>query len=445
MRQLSFAAAFFVAFVSGAFASGISTFRLANGLQAVVIEDHRAPVVVQMIWYKIGAGDERPGVSGIAHFLEHLMFKGTDKYASGEFSRVVEANGGSDNAFTSWDYTAYFQRVAADRLELMMKMEADRMRGLRLTPDDVKTERKVILEERSQRIDNNPGALFAEQRRAAQYLNSPYGIPVIGWRQEMEKLSRAEAIAFYHKYYAPNNAVLIVAGDVDPARVRAMAERQYGPIKPTPGLGVRARPQEPPQLAARHLTFSDPRVAQPYLIRTYLAPERNAGAQSKAAALSLLADLLGGNGITSVLGQKLQLGQKIALHVSASYNGTSLDPTTFGISVVPVKGVPLARVEAALDKALAEFLKTGVDPAQLARVKAQVKADQIYALDSVRGRAQRYGEALSTSLTVADVQAWPDVLQAVTAAQIMVAAREVLDPRRSVTGWLMKSAAGVSK
>ncbi|KPU85024.1 zinc protease, partial [Marinosulfonomonas sp. PRT-SC04] len=185
----------------------------------------RAPVVVQMLWYRAGAADENPGVSGIAHFLEHLLFKATDDLKSGELSDIVAANGGSDNAFTSWDYTAYYQRIAADRLDLVMKMEADRMRDLRLLVDDIATERDVILEERNMRTENNADALFGEQRRAAQYMNHPYGIPIIGWKHEMSELSLEDALAFYRRYYAPNNAILVVAGDMLPADVLALAKK----------------------------------------------------------------------------------------------------------------------------------------------------------------------------------------------------------------------------
>ena len=287
-------------------AAEVTDFRLDNGLDIVVIEDHRAPVVVHMVWYRTGAADEPPGKSGIAHFLEHLLFKGTDDLASGEFSATVSRNGGTDNAFTSWDFTGYIQRVAADRLELMMQMEADRMRDLQMTEEDVATELQVILEERSQRTDSEPGALFREQSSAALYLNHPYGIPIIGWRHEMEALSRDDAFAFYRRYYAPNNAILIVAGDVEPDAVRALAETHYGPLAPTADLPPRVRPQEPPQLSERRLSFEDARVGQPYVIRNYLAPERDPGDQTAAARLELLAAVLGGDSTTSVLGRKLQ-------------------------------------------------------------------------------------------------------------------------------------------
>ncbi|KKK63542.1 hypothetical protein LCGC14_2993230, partial [marine sediment metagenome] len=273
-----------------AMAAEISTFSLENGMDVVVLEDHRAPVVVQMVWYRVGAADEPAGVSGIAHYLEHLMFKGTDTVAPGEFSDVVAAQGGSDNAFTGQDYTAYFQRVAADRLDLMMKMEADRMRNLQLDGTDILTERQVILEERNQRTESDPGAMFSEQRDAAQYQNSPYGTPVIGWKHEVEQLELQDALDFYRTYYAPNNAILIVAGDVTPDEVRSLAETHYAPIPPTENLPERLRPQEPPQRAERRLVYEDARVAQPYVIRSYLAPERDPGEQDTAAALTLLAE-----------------------------------------------------------------------------------------------------------------------------------------------------------
>lgn len=414
----------------------VTDFVLDNGMQVVVIEDHRAPVVQHMVWYRAGSADETKGASGVAHFLEHLLFKATDKMASGELSATVAANGGQDNAFTSYDYTAYFQRVAADRLELMMQMESDRMRNIRLTPDNIRTERGVILEERSQRTDSNPQALFGEQIDAAQYLNHRYGIPIIGWRHEMETLSMEDVMGFYNLYYSPNNAILVVAGDVDPAQVRTLAEKYYGVIPANPDLPERLRPEEPPQTTERRLIFRDARVAQPYISRSYLVPERDAGAQKQAAALTILADLLGG-GTTSYLVDKLQFSEQIATYSGAWYNGVNLDDAMFRMVVVPAEGVSLEQAEAALDAALAQFVKDGVDPDHLARIKAQVKAEEVYERDNVAGLAQRYGTALTSGLTVKDVQEWPAVLDAVTADDIMEAAK-LLRPGSSVTGWLMR-------
>ncbi|NGM44101.1 insulinase family protein [Rhodobacter sp. SGA-6-6] len=419
-------------------AETVTTFTLENGLEVVVIEDHRAPVVVQMIWYRAGAADEPAGTSGIAHFLEHLMFKGTDKIPPNAFSAMIEAQGGDDNAFTSWDYTAYFQRIAADRLELVMEMEADRMRNLRMTEEDVATERQVILEERAQRTDSDPGALMNEQMRAAQFLNHRYGVPVIGWRHEMEGLSREDALAWYVKYYAPNNAILIIAGDATPEQVKDLAEKYYGPIAPSDGIAPRERPQEPPQLSERRITMADERVSDPYLYRTYLAPERDPGDQREAAALTILAELLGGDGQTSHLARALQFDSQTAVYTAAYYDGTAIDDTTFGLIVIPAPGVELQDAEAALDAALADFIAKGPDPAAFERIRTRIRAAEIYARDNIRGLAQAYGEELTVGLTVKDVQDWDEVLSAVTLEEVQAAAAKVLDRNKAVTAWLVR-------
>ncbi|SLN60874.1 Protease 3 precursor [Falsiruegeria litorea R37] len=415
----------------------VTTFTLDNGMDVVVIEDHRAPVVQHMAWYRAGSADEPIGSSGVAHYLEHLLFKATDKLESGEFSATVAANGGRDNAFTSYDYTAYFQRVAADRLELMMQMESDRMRNIRLTERDIVTERDVILEERNQRTDSNPRALFGEQLNASQYLNHRYGVPIIGWRHEMEELDMEDALSFYQTYYSPNNAILIVSGDVEPKEVKRLASEYYGVIPANPDLPERVRSQEPPQTAARRIVYEDARVAQPYVHRSYLAPERDPGEQEQAAALFMLAQLLGG-GTTSYLNEKLQFDTQTAVYVGAFYNGTSLDDTTFDLIVVPSEGVSLKEAEDAMDAAVVEFIAEGVDLDDLDRIKMQLRASQIYARDDVDRIANRYGQALTSGLTVEDVQAWPDILQAVTGEDVIAAAKSVIQPETSVTGWLMR-------
>lgn len=436
MRTVLTAVAIWLATILPAAAKDqVTTFTLDNGMDVVVIEDHRAPVVVHMVWYKAGSADETPGVSGVAHFLEHLMFKGTDTMAPGEFSATVARHGGRDNAFTSYDYTAYFQRVAADRLELMMRMESDRMVNLKLDEGDIATERDVIIEERNQRVENNPSSLFREQANAAQYLNHRYGVPVIGWQHEMRALDLHDALSFYRTYYAPNNAILVVAGDVKPQDVRALAEKHYGPLPANPDLPERARPQEPRQMAERHVLFEDPRVGQPYVTRSYLAPERDSGAQQEAAALTILAELLG-SGTTSILAEEMQFKQKLAVYTSASYDGMSLDDTTFDLMVAPGPGVTLERAEAAMDEVITGFLETGVDAEHLSRIKMQLRADQIYARDNVYRLANTYGRALTQGLTVQDVQDWPDILQAVTAEEVVAAARRVFDRNKAVTGWL---------
>jgi zinc protease len=418
--------------------TGVTTFELENGMQVVVVEDHRAPVVQHMVWYRAGSADETSGTSGVAHFLEHLLFKATDTLAEGELSATVAANGGRDNAFTSFDYTAYFQRVAADRLEIMMRMEADRMRNIRLTETNIETERKVIIEERNQRTENNPRALLSEQMRAVQYHNHRYGVPIIGWMHEMETLDMEDVLGFYETYYHPNNAILVVSGDVEPDEVRRLAARYYGVIPENTDLPKRQRSAEPPQTAERRVLLRDARVAQPYVSRSYLATERNSGDQHMAAALTLLADLLGG-GTTSYLTEKLQFETQKAVYTSAFYGGVSLDDATFSVVIVPTVDLSLEEAEDAMDATLAQFLVDGVDEDRLARIKYQLRASEIYGRDNVDGIANRYGRALASGLTVEDVQSWPEVLQAVTADEIMAAARKVLVRNASVTGWLMRN------
>lgn len=417
----------------------VSTFNLDNGMEVVLIEDHRAPVVVHMMWYRAGSADEKPGVSGVAHFLEHLLFKATDTMEAGEFSRTVAANGGSDNAFTSHDYTAYFQRVASDRLELMMKMEADRMVNLRLTEADILTERDVIIEERNQRTENDPGALFGEQANAALYMNHRYGVPIIGWRHEMETLELEDTLEYYEQFYAPNNTILIVAGDVTPEEVKELSERHYGPLAANPDLEPRARPQEPLHNAERRILFEDPRVAQPYVRRSYIAPERDSEDQKTAAALMLGANLLG-DGQTSFMSQKLQFEEKIAVFASAFYRGTSLDDASFTTVVVPVEGVSLKDAEAAMDRVIAEFMETPIDLDHLNRIKRAMRASEIYAKDNVQGLANRFGRALTSGLKVKDILAWPDVVEGITEDDIKTAMRDVFNKKSSVTGWLTSGA-----
>ena len=421
-------------------AADVTTYSLENGMDVVVVEDHRAPVVVHMVWYRVGSADEPAGTSGIAHFLEHLMFKATDELESGEFSETVARNGGSDNAFTSYDYTGYFQRIAADRLEMVMRMEASRMDGLALVPEDIATERDVVIEERNLRTENDAGALFNEQMRAALYLNHRYGVPIIGWKHEAHSLTLEDAEAFYKAHYGPNNAILVVAGDVEPEEVLSLAEQYYGVIPPNPAITVpRERTQEPPQLAERRLSYADPRIGNDYVVRSYLAPERDPGNQEKAAALTLLAELLGGSPTNSVFARKLQFEAQKAVYTGAWYNGQSLDDTSFGMAIVPVEGMSLDDAEAALDQAVAEFIEEGVDSEELARIKMQIRASQIYALDNVSALANRYGAALTSGLTVEDVDAWPGILDAVSEDDILAAAAEIFDRRKSVTGHVRQS------
>ncbi|WP_341896236.1 pitrilysin family protein [Ferrovibrio terrae] len=409
-------------------------FMLGNGMQVVLIEDHRAPVVHHMVWYRVGAADEAPGVSGVAHYLEHLMFKGTPSVPPGEFSKIVSREGGRDNAFTSSDYTGYFQTIARDRLELVMRMEAERMSQLNPRAADAKPELQVVMEERLSRTDNNPGALFGEQLDAAQYLSHPYGRPVIGWPAEIQRLTLDDAMTFYRTHYAPNNAILIVAGDVRPAELKALAEKYYGmiPMRPVP---PRFRPQEPNQLAARRLSMTDGRVTQPSMRRTYLAPSRSAGEKQHAVPLAVLAEIL--NAPTGRLHKALVRGDGPAVSAGAWYSSLSLDPGTFGFSASPKRGRKLEEVEAALDRVIADLLSDGIGDDEMRRARTGMQAETVFARDGLSGAARIFGVALTTGLTVEDVEAWPRLVDAVTRDQVLAAARYVFDLRRSVTGYLL--------
>ena len=435
----SFTTFFLLSFLSYSEArSQITSFFLNNGMEVVVIEDHRAPIVTHMVWYKAGAADEISGKSGVAHLLEHLLFKETKNVKTGEFSKKVESLGGSDNAFTSQDYTGYYQRVSSDYLELVMYYESDRMKNLVISEKDFKTELDVVIEERNQRTDTNPSALFNEQNMASLYLNHPYGIPIVGWRHELDNLTRKDVINFYNRYYAPNNAILIVAGDVEPNKVKLLAEKFYGKIEITNNLTDRVRPTAPPQLAQRRLIFEDERVSQSYLVRTYIAEERNNGKQINAAALTLLADLLGSDGIQSILGKELQLNSKKAIYTNAYYDGRSYDDTHFSLIAVPSEGVSLEEIEIELDGAINDLLLNGIDEKHLNRIKFQYKAHQIYALDSAFSQARRFGAALTSGLKVEDVLVWPAELQEIGSAEILKAAKSLFKKEKSVTGWIRK-------
>ncbi|ALN72367.1 pitrilysin family protein [Aureimonas sp. AU20] len=418
----------------------IESFTLANGLQVVVLPDHRAPIATQMIWYKVGSADETPGVSGIAHFLEHLMFKGTKTHKEGEFSNAVSAIGGEENAFTSYDYTAYYQQVPVEALRDMMGFEADRMENLVLTDEVVLPERDVILEERRMRIDNDPGAQLSEAVDAALFQNSHYGIPVIGWRHEMEKLSRDDAIAFYNRYYTPNNATLLIAGDVTLDQVRAMAEETFGKVKRRAEPGERDRPQEPEPRATRTVSLSDPRVTQPSVQTTYLAPSENTAKPGEAESLDLLADILGG-GATSRLYRALVVEQGIAAGTGAYYQGTALDDGQFMTYGTPRGEATLEQVEKAVDAEVEKLVKDGVTPAELESAKNRVRKALIYQRDNQTSMARRYGAALSTGQTIAEIESWPARIEAVTVDQVNAAARAYLQKKRSVTGTLLPATA----
>ena len=422
------------------FAPNVESFALDNGMEVVVIPDRRAPVVTHMVWYKVGAADEPPGQSGIAHYLEHLMFRGTKNLADGEFSEKVASLGGRENAFTAQDYTGYFQRVASEHLRLVMELEAERMANLDLSEAVVEKERGVVLEERNSRVENEPSSRLFEALNAAFWKNHPYGVPIIGWRSEIEAITRDQLHDFYDRFYTPNNAVLVVAGDVDTAEVRALAEEIYGAVPRRAEPGERVRPQEPAHETERRVILSDPRVTQPSMTRFYLVPSYTQAEPLEAEALDILAEIVGG-GSTSRLHRELVMEKGIATSAGAFYSGTALDMSRFGFFGSPRGDVTLEEIEAAIDAVVAEVLENGVTEEEVASAQNSLVAAAVYAQDRQSALARIFGAALTSGSTVADVQAWPAEIAKVTVEDVNAVARRYLDRRRSATGFLLPEAA----
>ncbi|MCB1503729.1 MAG: insulinase family protein [Hyphomicrobiaceae bacterium] len=417
--------------------SRLSHFKLDNGMEVLVIPDHRAPVVTHMVFYRVGAADEPRGQSGIAHFFEHLMFKSTKNIPSGEFSKIIARLGGQDNAFTTQDATAYFQRVAKEQLPKMMEMEAERMVNLTLSEEEVRTERDVILEERRSRIDNNPSSQFSEQMDSVLYQNHPYRIPVIGWEHEMAQLSRGEAIKFYKHYYAPNNAILVVAGDVTADEVRKLAEKTYGKLTPVDGVTEnRSRPTEPPVRAPRRISMEDPRAGQPSLHRYYLVPSYPTAPKGDAEALDVLVKLLA-DGATSRFYRKAVVEDRLASSANGYYDSGGLDSGKVAFYAIAQDKADLPKIEAQLDELIADVIKNGVSEAELKRAKASYIADYTYESDSQATLARRYGWGLATGLTIESMENWPERIRAVTSEDVKRVAAKYLDIRASVTGTLL--------
>lgn len=411
-------------------------FTLDNGLEVVVIPDRRAPVVTHMLWYRVGSADEDFGRSGYAHFVEHLLFKATENYPVGEFSRQVAEVGGRENAFTAYDYTGYFQQVAPDQLAAMMHFEADRMVNLALTDDVVLPELQVVIEERVQRIDNNPGAMLGEAINATLYPHHPYGIPIIGWMHEIEEMNLEGAMEFYRRFYGPNNAVLIVAGDVDPDEIRVMAEENYGQIPPNEAIVERQRVVEPPMAAARTVTLRDERVGTPSVSMYWQVPSYSMSEPGQAEALDLLAAVVG-DGVRSRLHQSLIVDQGIAASAGAYYRGTSLDTTSFVLYGTPRGDATVEDVEEALLAEIRRVVEEGITERELDAVKRRFIRSMIFARDSQSGMARMFGVSLTTGSTVEDVLAWPDRVREVTPEEVQAAAERYLLDRPAVTGYLL--------
>lgn len=413
----------------------IETFTLKNGMEVVVLPNHRVPAVNHMIWYRVGAADDPQGKSGLTHYHEHLMFKGSPKFGSGEYVRLVDKNGGDHNAFTGRDATSYYVTIAKDRLPLVMQLEADRMRALTVSDEEALSEKQVILEERRSRIDNLPGPLLDEQMNAALFRNHPYHFPIIGWLHEMEELTKKDVQDFHARYYHPNNAVLVISGDITAAELKPLAEKYYGGL-PKKEIPARHWLAEPPHIGARSVTLHHVNVKQPEFHRVYEASSMVYGDKQQALPLFVLSYLLGG-GKNSALYQSLVVEQKLAADVDVSYDLYSRGPSEFSIDITPEKDVTLAALEKALDAELEKFLKNGAESAALTRTKHLMQAESIYAREGLTSISNIMGWMIMADVPPEDFNRWPEMIGAVTAEQVLAAARAVLKPEVSVTGYLL--------
>lgn len=413
----------------------VEHFTLRNQLEVYVIPNHRIPAISHMMWYRIGAADDPQGKSGLAHYHEHMMFKATKKLKTGEYSDIIARHGGQQNAFTGYDATSYYVDIAKEKLPLVMDLEADRMRGLRPSDEDASKEKDVIIEERRMRTDNNPAALLSEQVNAALYRHHPYHLPVIGWRHEMETLTKNDALDFHEKYYHPNNAILIVSGDITAAELKPLAEKYYGNLKPAK-IPTRRWNQEPPQLGARRITLHHENVKQPIFARSYATDSMGYGKKENALPLFVLSQVLAG-GRSSRLYQSLAVEQKIATAVDANYNPFAMGPAEFSFDLTPEGNTPLEKLETALDEQIAKLLKDGISDAELTRAKTQLKASSLFERDGLSETARAVGWVVITGQDISYFTHWSEKIDAITSAQMLAAAHDAFNMNASVTALLL--------
>ncbi|WP_293327173.1 pitrilysin family protein [Parvibaculum sp.] len=412
------------------------SFSLSNGMRVLVIPDHRAPVVTSMVWYDVGSADEAKGKTGLAHFLEHLMFKGTKDLAPGEFSKVIDRNGGTENAFTSYDYTAYYEVIARDRLPLVLKLEADRMANLSLTDKIAKTELDVVLEEYRMRIENNPMSKLSKKMDHALYGPHPYARRVIGVKQDVEGLTGADARAFYDRYYTPANATLVVAGDIDADELKPLAKKYFGVMKNRADRIERTPPPVKPLAKSVREVVRDKRVSEPVWMRTYLAPQYAALSPEEGAAFEVLGQILGA-GTTSRLYKTLVVDQGIAASAQSWYSGGRRDSGEFGFYAIPRGKAGFPEIEKSVDAVIAGLLKDGVTGEELERAKTLIEAESVYARDDQMHMANAYGSALMVGVKPDIIHDWPSYVKQVTADDVMAAARKLFDGTHYVMGELL--------
>ncbi len=420
-----------MALLVGSAQAAVTDVTLDNGMRVIVQEDHRAPVMVSQVWYRAGSVDEFNGTTGVAHVLEHMMFKGTPTVPAGEFSKRIAAAGGRENAFTSRDYTAYFQQMQKDRLELAMKLEADRMANLVISDDLFAKEIQVVMEERRLRTDDQPQSVVYERLMATAYQEHPYRRPIIGWMDDLQHMTAADARAWYQRWYAPNNATLVVAGDVKADAVIALAKRYFG-VLPAHSLPGRKPQDEPEQIGEKRIVVKAP-AKLPYLLMAWHAPSlRDWQKDTAPYALQLLAGVLSGND-SARLQTSLVKRQQVAVDASAGYDAVARGPGMFLIDATPAPGKSVADLEKSIRDVIERIRRDGISDDELARVKAQVIAADVYQRDSLFYQAMQLGEYATTGLPPEALEHRVEKLRAVTAEQVRAAAQQWLqDDRLSV-------------
>ena len=416
----------------------IETFSLDNGLEVIVIPNRRVPAISHMLWFPNGGADDPSGKSGLTHFHEHVMFRGTANFPAGEFESTISRLGGNHNAFTGYDTTGYYVNIPKTALPRIMELEADRIRGIRPSDADIIKEREVIIEERRQRVDNNPTSQFHEQLNSILFVNHPYGTPLIGWLHEMEGLTKDDVLELHENHYSPNNATLILAGDITMAAAKPLVERYYGRLKERE-TKPRNRRIEPPIRAAKRLTMHHERVKEPEWQRNYIAPSVNTEDKQHGIPLMLFTEWLGGSD-TSYLYQELVVKQKIATRISAGYNPFSIGPSSMSIRATPAPKVSMEKLEKAIDAALEKAQSITLAPADITRTKTLLKAETIFAREGLQGIAYLVGWMKMNGLSTNYVNEWESNIEAVTTTQMTAAAKVALDLQGSVTGMLLPEA-----
>lgn len=411
------------------------SFTLDNGLKVIVINNKKTPAVSHFVWYKVGSKDDPLGKSGLAHFLEHMMFKGTKKFPKGKFSETVNKNGGEFNAFTDNDYTAYYENIGVEKLPLVMELEADRMTNISLIEDEVNKERAVVLEERSVRVDNEPLSLLHEQMMRSLYLNHPYGIPVIGWRHEIETFNSIDVDNFFQAYYTPDNAILVLSGDITANEVKPLVQKYYGNI-PKRNLNPKVITQEPKQIAARRVKYVDKRSTSSYISRYYLAPSFDNKNTEEVLAINMIASALGDDQ-TGILYNELIVKKNLAVKIDVIYDELSTSTSHLEINIMAKDQNSLNLIETSLDVILKDIITHGINDVDLVRVKNNLKAQYVYSKESYQSLALIYGKLAVLDKEFSYYENWEKNIDLVNKTMIKNTAKKLFDINHSVTGTLI--------